>query len=75
MIDKQFDRTLQGSLFDCGRGDAYFHRAVEPHWYRKESGLTEKVLVIKSEEIDEYLAGYRYQEAANILKDPFMYQR
>ena len=58
----QFDRKLHGALFDRGSADSYYGRWKEPHWWPEGTGRGQKVLELNQAEIEEYLAGYDYNE-------------
>lgn len=64
-----FDRKRNGSLFDRGSADAYYHRAFEPHWYPEGTYNGEKITNLTSEEIEEYRAGFKYQESTGVFKE------
>ena len=58
----QFDRERHGGLFDRGRADNYYNRCALPHWYPQGSYCGTKVTNLTQAEIDEYLAGYEWNE-------------
>jgi hypothetical protein len=58
----QFDRELHGGLFDRGSADSYYARLPDPHWYPEGSYNGVKVSVLNATEIEEYMAGYDYNE-------------
>lgn len=58
----QFDRERHGGLFDRGRADSYYSRCALPHWYPQGSYCGTKVTNLTQAEIDEYLAGYEWNE-------------
>jgi hypothetical protein len=58
----QFDRKLHGGLFDRGSADSYYGRPQDPHWYPEGSYHGEKITDLNSAEIEEYLAGYAWNE-------------
>jgi hypothetical protein len=58
----QFDRQLHGGLFDRGSADSYYSRPEDPHWYPEGSYNGEKIVALNSAEIEEYLAGYAWNE-------------
>ena len=58
----QFDRKLHGGLFDRGSADSYYGRPQDPHWYPEGSYHGEKIAGLNSAEIEEYLAGYDWNE-------------
>ena len=58
----QFDRDRHGGLFDRGRADSYYSRYAQPHWYPQGSYCGTIVNKLTQAEIDEYLAGYEWNE-------------
>ena len=58
----QFDRERHGGLFDRGRADSYYSRYAQPHWYPEGSYCGNIVTELTQAEIDEYLAGYEWNE-------------
>jgi len=58
----QFDRKRHGSLFDRGSADSYYSRPEDPHWYPEGSYHGEKIVELNPAEIEEYLAGYAWNE-------------
>jgi hypothetical protein len=58
----QFDRERHGSLFDRGSADSYYNRYARPHWYPQGSYQGDPVTKLTQAEIDEYLAGYEWNE-------------
>jgi hypothetical protein len=58
----QFDRKLHGGLFDRGSADSYYGRPQDPHWYPEGSYHGEKITDLNETELQEYLAGYDYNE-------------
>ena len=58
----QFDRERHGSLFDRGSADSYYGRYAQPHWYPQGTGQGEKITNLNQAEVDEYLAGYEWNE-------------
>jgi hypothetical protein len=65
----QFDRKRHGSLYDRGSADSYYHRDPSPHWYPEGSYHGDRMAAHSDEEIAEYLAGYRDNEANGDKKD------
>ena len=59
---EQFDRKLHGGLFDRGSADSYYGRPRDPHWYPEGTGHGQPVTELNETEIQEYLAGYDYNE-------------
>ena len=58
----QFDRERHGSLFDRGSADSYYGRIPKPHWYPEGTYKGVEVINLTQAEIDEYLAGYEWNE-------------
>lgn len=58
----QFDRERHGSLFDRGSADSYYGRLAQPHWYPQGTYNSKPVTNLTQAEIDEYLAGYEWNE-------------
>jgi len=58
----QFDRKRHGSLYDRGSADSYYNRFPNPHWFPLGSYQGEAVTNLNQAEIDEYLAGYEWNE-------------
>jgi len=58
----QFDRERHGSLFDRGSADSYYGRYAQPHWYPQGTYNSDPVTKLTQTEIDEYLAGYEWNE-------------
>ena len=58
----QFDRKLHGGLFDRGSADSYYGRPRDPHWWPEGTYEGDEVTELTAEEIQEYLAGYDYNE-------------
>ena len=58
----QFDRKLHGGLFDRGSADSYYGRPRDPHWWPEGTGHGKQVTELNQAEIEEYLAGYDYNE-------------
>lgn len=65
----QFDRKRHGSLYDRGSADSYYGRPRDPHWYPQGSYEGEPVESLTPAEIEEYLAGYDYNERFGDKKD------
>jgi hypothetical protein len=59
---EQFDRKLHGGLFDRGSADSYYGRPRDPHWWPEGTGHGKQVTELNEAEIEEYLAGYDYNE-------------
>jgi len=62
LLGPQFDRKQHGGLFDRGSADSYYSRPPQPHWYPEGSYNGEAVEDLTEAEIQEYLAGYEYNE-------------
>jgi len=58
----QFDRLRNGSLFDRGSADSYYHRPRRPHWWPYGTGKGEMITDLTPSERAEYLAGYEHNE-------------
>jgi hypothetical protein len=58
----QFDRERHGGLWDRGSADSYYGRPPQPHWYPEGSYNGEPAESLTDAEIQEYLAGYDYNE-------------
>ena len=58
----QFDRKRHGGLFDRGSADSYYGRLPDPHWYPQGTGHGEKIVDLNPVELQEYQAGYAYNE-------------
>ena len=58
----QFDRKRHGGLFDRGSADSYYGRRRDPHWWPEGSYNGQPVEQLTQDEIDEYMAGYDYNE-------------
>ena len=65
----QFDRKLHGGLFDRGSADSYYGRGRNPHWWPEGTGHGDKVSELNPVEIEEYNAGYDYNEQYGDKKD------
>lgn len=58
----QFDRKLHGGLWDRGSADSYYGRWKQPHWWPEGTGNGQQITDLNQAEIDEYLAGYDWNE-------------
>lgn len=67
----QFDRERHGGLFDRGRADSYYSRAQRPHWWPQGTGLGLEVSELNEAEVEEYLAGYEWNEMHGDKKEWF----
>ncbi len=65
----QFDRKRHGSLFDRGSADSYYGRRRDPHWWPEGSYNGQPVEQLTRDEVDEYMAGYDYNERFGDKKD------
>jgi hypothetical protein len=65
----QFDRKRHGGLFDRGSADSYYGRRRDPHWWPEGSYNGQPVEQLTQDEIDEYMAGYDYNERFGDKKD------
>ena len=65
----QFDRQRHGSLYDRGSADSYYNRPRDPHWYPEGTGRGQKIVNLDATEIQEYLAGYEWNERFGDKKD------
>ena len=51
-----------GSPFDRGSADSYYGRPRDPHKYPNGTGNLPRVSELTAAELDEYHAGYNYNE-------------
>lgn len=58
----QWIRNQHGSLFDRGAADSYYHRGPRPHYGGVGGDSGPRIVVEDSDSINEYLAGYDYNE-------------
>ena len=58
----QYDRKRHGALFDRGSADSYYGRGHDPHWYPEGTYKGAEIIDLTQAEIDEYLAGYEWNE-------------
>ena len=60
-----------GGPFDRGSADSYYNRAPCPHYFLGGTGTSLKVerSAMTQKEIDEYYAGYEYNEISGDRKD------
>ena len=61
----EFVRNQHGSLFDRGSADSYYGRPQHPH-HRIDG---DEVVVTDAESVQEYLAGYAWNEQYGDKKD------
>lgn len=57
-----FDRSQHGSLFDRGSADSYYHRGPVPHYGGVGGNSGPRVQVDIPGMVEEYMAGYEYNE-------------
>jgi hypothetical protein len=65
----QFDRKRHGSLYDRGSADSYYGRQPAPHYGGVGGDSGERVRVHDKASVDEYMAGYNYNERFGDKKD------
>jgi hypothetical protein len=65
----QFVRKQHGSLFDRGSADSYYGRMPDPHYGGVGSDFGDRVTVTDADSIQEYMAGYEYNERYGDKKD------
>ena len=58
----QFMRSKHGSLYDRGTADSYYGRPADPHYGGVGGDSGERVATLTPQEVNEYLAGYEYNE-------------
>ena len=58
----QFDPKLHGGLYDRGSADSYYGRPRDPHWYPEGTGNGIKLTDLNPAELEEYHAGYDWNE-------------
>lgn len=63
--------TRHGGPFDRGSADSYYGRAPVPHYFLDGTGTSPKVerSAMSQDQIDEYYAGYEYNEYLGDKKD------
>jgi hypothetical protein len=63
--------TRHGSPYDRGSADSYYCRPYNPHYYKGDTGTSERVSLkdMTPEEIVAYTAGFRDNEAEGNFKD------
>lgn len=67
--DWQFNRARHGSLYDRGAADSYYHRSPNPHYGGVGGDSGPRVAVMDPSSIEEYMAGYNYNERFGDKKD------
>lgn len=67
--DKGYDNR-HGGAFDRGRADSYYGRACSPHYFQGATRSTPEVKEVNMTplEIEEYIAGYNYNEESGDKK-------
>lgn len=55
--------TFHGSPFDRGMADSWYDRPKNPHWYPNGSYNSPCITNMTQNEIDDYNAGYDYNES------------
>jgi hypothetical protein len=58
----QWVRENHGSLYDRGSADSYYDRAPDPHYGGVGGDSGERVAVKDAGSVEEYLAGYTWNE-------------
>jgi hypothetical protein len=60
-----------GGPYDRGLADSYYDRGYNPHYYKGDTGTSERVIAkgMTLNEIAAYAAGYRDNEASGDKKD------
>jgi hypothetical protein len=63
--------SWNGSPFDRGTADSWYHRSNSPHYWPDGTGIGKKIVPpqMKPSEVDAYLAGYEYNELSGGKKD------
>ena len=65
----QWDRKQHGCLYDRGSADSYYGRQPAPHYGGVGGDSGERVRVHDKDSVDEYMAGYNYNERFGDKKD------
>ncbi len=65
----QWDRKQHGCLYDRGSADSYYGRQPAPHYGGVGGDSGERVRVYDKASVDEYMAGYNYNERFGDKKD------
>jgi hypothetical protein len=65
----QFVRKNHGSLFDRGSADSHYGRLQNPHYGGVGGDSGPRVEVTDAKSVDEYRAGYEYNERFGDKKD------
>lgn len=60
-----------GGPFDRGSADSYYHRGAKPHYYVGGTGMSPRIERedMTQEQIQEYYAGYEYNELSGDKKE------
>ena len=63
--------TRHGSPYDRGGADSYYRRGYNPHYYKGDTGSSERVTLkaMTPDEIVAYTAGYNDNEDEGDYKD------
>lgn len=64
----KFD-TRHGGAFDRGSADSYYGRAFRPHFYIGGTGMSPEVTELNEEQLEDYRAGYEWNERFGDKKD------
>lgn len=64
MLDRK-----HGSPYDRGGADSYYGRGFQPHYYKGDTYLSERVEDLTREQLDEYTQGYQDNEDYGDKKD------
>lgn len=67
---KEYD-SRHGGPFDRGSADSYYQRGINPHYYVGATSMSDKIESdgMTEEEIQDYLAGYEYNEELGSFKE------
>jgi len=59
-----------GGPYDRGHADSYYRRGENPHYYKGDTGSSEKVKAedMTEDELDDYFAGYKANEELGDFK-------
>ena len=61
--------TRHGGAFDRGAADSYYGRPYSPHYYVGATYTSEKVEFLTAKELEDYNAGYEWNEKFGDRKD------
>lgn len=69
-MDTEFD-ARHGGPFDRGIADSWYGRLINPHYYKGDTAMSEKVELadMTGTEVTEYLLGYQYNEESGGKKE------